>query len=273
MSRKRRKKKKLNLVSIIIPVYRRFDLLQKCLTSIPGAFGDIPHEVIIVDNGSPPDEAKFFYQDWKQHRVIRNKENLGFPKACNKGANQAKAPLLFFLNSDVILDEGSGDLLVRAMDDPGVGICGMKLVFPEEDSTKKGLMGPPGKIQHIGLSTNIRGNMLHHLMGWSEDNPRVNRVRDVYAVTGAALMIRRNLFRDLGRFFEGYGLGTFEDIDICLAARDLGYNVIVEPNAVGVHYTGATVREYGIGYNLQGNEMIFRQRWQQKLMWTEWNIL
>jgi GT2 family glycosyltransferase len=273
MARKRKKKRKLNLVSVIIPVYRRFDLLQKCLESIPGAFGDISYEVIIVDNGSPADEARFFYDDWKQHRVIRNKENMGFPKACNKGANQAKSPLLFFLNSDVILDKGSGDLLVRAMDDPGVGICGMKLVFPEEDSTKKGLMGPAGKIQHIGLSTSIRGDMVHHLIGWSADNPRVNKVRDVYAVTGAALMVRRNLFRDLGRFFEGYGLGTFEDIDLCLAARDLGYNVIVEPKAKGVHYTAATSREYDMYHPLQTNKMIFMQRWQPKLMWTEWNIL
>ena len=49
--------------------------------------------------------------------------------------------------------------------------------------------------------------------------------------------------------------------------------VVVEPQAVGVHYTGATAREYGIGYNLQGNEQIFRSRWGELMQWTEWNVL
>ena len=117
---------------------------------------------------------------------------------------------------------GSGDLLVRAMDDPKVGVVGMKLMFPESDDTKKGLMGPANSIQHVGLSTTIHGDFAHHFIGWNKDNPRVNRVRDVYAVTGAALMTRRKLFFSLGRFFEGYGKGTWEDVDYSLAVRDLG---------------------------------------------------
>lgn len=272
MSRKRNKK--INtLVSIIIPVYRRFDLLAKCLEAIPDAFGEIPFEVIMVDNASPAEEAKPFYDAYSQYIVIRNRENLGFPKACNQGANRANSPLLFFLNSDVILDPGSGELLVKAMDDPIVGICGMKLVFPQEDTTKHGLMGPPGTIQHIGLSTTIKAQFVHHFAGWNVNHPRVNALRDVYAVTGAALMVRKQLFFDLGKFFEGYGLGTYEDVDLCIACRDMGKNVIVEPKAQGTHYTGATAREYGLGYNMHRNQMVFMQRWQEKLMYTEWNVL
>jgi len=273
MTRKRYKKKKKTLVSIVIPVYRRFDLLEKCLESLPGAFGDIPYEVIMIDNASPADEAKPFYEKWKQHRVVRNGQNLGFVKACNRGANLANSPLLFFLNSDVVMNSGSGNLLVKAMDDPEVGICGMKLLFPVDDTTKGGAVGPAGKVQHVGLSTNIKGHFYHHFGGWSPDNPRVQKLRDVYVVTGAALMVRRQLFQKIGKFFDGYGMGTFEDVELCVACRDLGYNVIVEPQAVGTHYTGATAREYGLGYNLRSNEMLFRQRWLQKIMWTEWNIL
>jgi GT2 family glycosyltransferase len=269
--RKRKKKITKTLVSIIIPVHRRFDLLGECLKALPDAFDDIAYEVIMIDNASPTDEAKSFYEKWKKHRVIRNKENLGFPKACNRGANVSKSPLLFFLNSDVLMHPGSGKLLVDVMDDPQIAVCGMKLLFPDEDD--RGLQGPPGKVQHVGLSTNIRGHMSHHLIGWSSDNPRVNQVRDVYAVTGAAMMTRKEHFRKLGGFFEGYGMGTYEDADYCLTCRDLGYNVIVEPKAVGIHYTGATSRAYNLFHPLQQNQMIFMQRWQQKLMWTEWNIL
>jgi GT2 family glycosyltransferase len=273
MKRSRNKKIIQTLVSIIIPVYRRFDLLAKCLESIPEAFGSLPYEVILVDNASPAEEAKPFYDEHSQYTLVRNKENVGFVKACNRGAHLANSPLLFFLNSDVVLQKESGEFLVRAMDDPKVGICGMKLLFPTEDSTKLGLMGPPGTVQHVGLSTNIQGNMVHHFIGWNSDNPRVNRVRDVYAVTGAALMIRKQLFRQVGGFYLGYGQGTWEDCDLSLAVRDLGYNVIVETKAIGTHYTGATAREYGIGYPLQQNQRIFMQRWSQKLMYTEWNVL
>lgn len=275
MSKRKRNKKKVNktLVSVIIPVYRRFDLLTQCLDAIPEAFGDIAHEVIIVDNASPLEEAKPFYEKYPQHRIVRNKENQGFPRACNRGANMATSPLIFFLNSDVILMPGSGDLLVRAMDDPKIGVVGMKLMFPEEDTTKKGLMGPANTIQHVGLSTTIHGDFAHHFIGWSKDNPRPNKVRDVYAVTGAALMTRKALFRQLGRFYEGYGMGTWEDVDYSLAVRDLGYNVIVEPKAEGIHYTGATSREYDLYHPLKQNKLVFMQRWQPKLMWTEWNVL
>jgi GT2 family glycosyltransferase len=248
-------------------------LLAQCLDALPDAFGNIPYDVIIIDNASPKNEADEFYKNYSQHRIIRNRENKGFPETCNRGAKASNAPLVFFLNSDVIMDAGSGDLLVRAMDDPRVGIAGMKLVFPDEDSTNQGLMGPPGTIQHIGLSTNIRTKIVHHFIGWSADHPKVNAVRDVYAVTGAALMVRCNLFKNVGMFFEGYGKGTFEDVDLCLTVRDLGYNVIVEPKAKGVHYTGATSREYGLYHPLQQNEIIFQQRWRDKMMWTEWNIL
>ena len=85
-------------------------------------------------------------------------------------------------------------------------------------------------------------------------------------MTGAALMTRKRLFMDAGKFFEGYGTGTYEDVDYCITVRDLGYNVIVEPKAVGTHYVAATSRHYNLYHPLQHNQTIFMQRWQQKLM-------
>lgn len=258
------------LVDVCIPVHRRFDLLKQCLDALPEAFGNIPYKVIILDNASPKEEADPFYSQYKGMDIIRNRENLGFPASCNKMFNRGVSPLVFFLNSDVILHAGSMLPLVKAMDDPKIGIAGMKLLFPEvTDLPQDGRIRPAGKVQHIGLTTTIHADFIHQFLGWSPDNPRVNAVRDVYAVTGAALLTRRVLYKQAGGFYEGYGKGSFEDVDYSLTIREMGYNVIVVPEAVGVHHTGATSQAYNMPHPLQQNRLIFMQRWANKLDWTQ----
>ena len=275
MTRKRKRhrtkpKIESKLLDIVIPVYRRFDLLEKCLSSIPDAAVNIRYNIIIVDNNSPREEADPFYNQYNNLVVIRNKENFGFPKACNQGVRRKASPLIFLLNSDVILEPNSIDLLVRALDDPKIGVVGMKLLFPEDHAGLNPNIRPAGKVQHVGLATNIQGDFFHIFLGWDADHPKVNATKEVYAVTGAALMTRRSIWNKVGGFFEGYGAGTFEDVDFCLSVRDIGYNIIVETRAVGTHYVGATAEKYQLGYPLQMNRLLLFQRWATKFNYTEY---
>lgn len=202
-----------------MPVFQRFDLLGKCLDAIPEAVDDIEYDITIFDNGSPKEVADEFYgsRTDKNLKVIRSKDNLGFPIACNRGAGQGFAPLIFFLNDDVILEKGSVNRLVRVMDDPSIGIAGMRLMFPEAtDLTQNNFQRPAGKVQHVGLETNIRAELYHIFLGWSGDNPKVKATKKVYAVTGAALMIRRALWTKIGGFNSIYGTGTYKHIKIPL---------------------------------------------------------
>ena len=277
MSRKRTRKKQQKtpqtLVDILIPVLGRFDLLERCLESIPEAIGDIPYQIYIFDNNSPKEEADEFYKSLDRSiRVTRSKQNWGFPTACNRLVNAGTSPLVFLLNSDVILYKESIDLLVREMDDPKMGVCGMRLIFPDDVDvlTKNVQIRPAGKLQHIGLATNIRAEVIHPFISWTADHPRVMVQREVFAVTGAALMTRREIWRKIKGFREEYGLGTFEEVDFQMSVRELGYNIVVVPEAAGLHYTGATAEQYGIGYNLQGNQMTFLQRWGNKITWWQY---
>ena len=273
MSKKQvRKKREQNLVDICIPVYGQFELLEKCLLSIPEAAGNISYQIYIFDNNSPIEEVGSFYTDLdKSIRVIKNKTNIGFPGSCNRMVAAGRSPLLFLLNSDVILHKDSIDNLVKVMDEPKVGVVGMKLIFPEEtDLPHKMGQRPSGKLQHIGLTTNIRAEVQHAFIGWSPDHPRVNAQSEVFAVTGAAMMTRRDIWRRVGGFFEGYGMGTYEEVDFQMVVRELGYNILVEPEASGIHYTGATAERYGLGYNLRNNQMLFMQRWGSKIMWWQY---
>lgn len=256
------------LVDITIPVFGRFDLLTRCLSAIPEAIGDLSYNLIIVDNNSP--EADKFYPV-EHATVIRNKENLGFPKACNIGVARKTSPLIFLLNSDVILQKDAIANAVKAIDNPKVGVVGMKLIFPSEDlGTLDANIRPAGKVQHVGLVTNIRGNFYHIFIGWNPDHPKVLAVHEPYAVTGAALLTRRSIWNKIGGLNEVYGAGTYEDVDYCLSARDLGYNVVIEQSAIGIHYTGATAEFYKMGYPLNQNQMIFMSRWANKLNYTEY---
>lgn len=200
------------LVTVIIPVYRRFDILAKCLESLPAAFDEIDYEVIIIDNGSPVDEKLLIYPELKKrphYRIYEWTENRGFPKACNFGAKNAASPLIFFLNSDVIMSPHSGAKTVALLDDPKVGVAGMKLLFSEtvEDVKLNQQIRPSNMVQHIGIAVNMRGELHHVLSGWSADNPKVLKIHEVHMVTGAALMTRKSLFTKVGGFFEGYGMG------------------------------------------------------------------
>ena len=254
------------LLSVIIPVHGRFDLLEQCLSALPDAARDVPYKVILIENASPKEEADPFYARISSaFAVIRNKTNLGFPKACNQGARKALTPLLFFLNSDVILKPGAISNMVKALDDPNIGIVGAKLIFPHGTQS-----GPEGKVQHVGLATDIRGEWVHLFIGWNPDNAKVRAVRDVLAVTGAALMTRRSIYNQVGGFDEAYGVGTYEDVDYCLKVRLTGKNVIVEQAAVGEHWTNATARAYSLSFPLNQNKSIFMSRWINKYPWSAW---
>jgi len=254
------------LLNIVIPSYNSFDFLENCLASIPEAADGIDYFVTIVENGSDPDKVKGFYEKIEGDNVYvqKHKQALGFPLACNMGAKRKACPLILFLNADVTLEPGSIKEMVKTMDDPEVGIVGMKLLFPEDTPH-----GPYDTIQHVGLALDIKAKPYHIFIGWNKDNPKPNAMDDVWTVTGAALMVRRSLFNKAGGFDEKYGKGTFEDLDLCLTIRKLGYKIKVNTDAVGYHYVGHTESQYPMNRNYQ----LFMQKWGQELKWNEWKYL
>jgi GT2 family glycosyltransferase len=274
------------LLDVCIPVYRNIPLLENCLSHIPEAINGISTTITIFDNGTPKEEKLGLYPKLKgtsalldslkeagvvSVNIIEYGQNIGFPRACNLGVRKGSAPLIFLLNSDIELFPNAIENAVKALDDPKIGVVGMKLLFPEKDTVGlNGSIRPAGKVQHVGLHTNVRSDFVHSFLGWSADHPKVMKVRDAYVVTGAALMTRRSLWKQIGGFFEGYGRGTFEDCDFCLSVRDLGYNIIVETKSVAYHYAGATAEKYQIPYPLQINKQILLSRWGNKLNWTEY---
>jgi len=260
---------KKSLVDVcVLTVGSRFDLLRKCLDSIDNqTFKDF--NVFLFDNGSNVKEKLANIDLFNRYETRRSEQMVGFPKAANECIRMGKSPLVLFVTDDVELFPDTLDKLVKRMDDPSIGICGLKLLFPKGNNRGR----PSEKVQHIGHGMTVKGDIIHPLVGWDSDHPKCCVSRDVISVTGAVFMTRRNLFNKIGGFYEGYGKGTFEDVEYCFSCRELGHRVFIDTDAMGYHYTGATVEKLQIGYPLQLNSMMFKSRWANRGMyWSEWDM-
>jgi GT2 family glycosyltransferase len=271
------------LIDVLMPVFGEWVLAEKAYQSIAPAMEGVGEEyrVHIMDNGTPEwlnqqgqsvsavQQALGLRQKMRpQDTFHRVEKNLGYPGGVNELAKRGRAPLILIWTSDVVMTPGSIVPLVRAMDDPSVGLVGAKFLFPLDESPH----GPAGKVQHAGLEININGEPIHQFIGWSSDNPRVNRRCEVPAVTGALFMTRRNLWEKFGGMDPAYGLGTYEDVDYAFKVRESGSKVLYEPAAWGYHYVGGSIKKGAgrQGFNLPLNATVFRGRWAQRLGWTEW---
>lgn len=259
----------MKLLDIVIPVYGRFDLLDRCIKAILASDTPFGYNVILVDNNSPDQvEAKEFYSQYEHNTdffIKRNKENQGFPRACNYGARRKSSPLILFLNSDAFVNPNTLQLLVKELDDPDIGIVGTKLIFPE------GIPNPnfAGKVQHVGVSLNVHGVAHHPLLGWEPNHKRVLAIREIFAVTGALLMTRRNLFQSINGFDEQYGGGTFDDLDYCMAVRTAGKKIILNQDAWCYHYANASAMQYKVGFPMEENRAKFLMKWKDKLFYSD----
>lgn len=263
------------LIDIVITTGGRFDMLQKCLDALYTEAEKTPLSIYILDNASPAEERianeqMFFNREDSsvvEFRSKRIQQSMGFPASNNEGARMGSAPLIMFLNDDVELHEGAIQKVVDNFKDETIGAIGIKLIFsPYRNHPNY----PQGKVQHIGLALDIRGEAIHPLIAWSPDHPKTKISRDVIAVTGACLTVRRNLFNRVGGFSVEYGAGTYEDVDLCFKVRQQGQRVWVNCDATGYHYTNATVEKKKVGFPLQQNKLIFQTKWGDSglMAWT-----
>ena len=244
------------LVSIIIPIYGKVDYTLRCLASIAKHLPEVAIEVIIVDDCSPDDSLDVL-SEVKGIRLLRNKQNQGFIRSCNKGAKAAKGQYLYFLNNDTKVTEGWLDALLRTfIDFPGTGLAGSKLVYPDGRLQEAG-----GIIWQDGSAWNFGRFQNPHL-------PVYNYAREVDYCSGASIMVPKSLFEELGGFDEHYSPAYCEDSDLALKIRDKGYRVIYQPLSTVIHYEGITsgtdITQGTKAYQVVNSKKQF-VRWQQRL--------
>jgi GT2 family glycosyltransferase len=244
------------LVSIIIPAFNQWDYTLSCLHSIRANTPEVAYEVIVADDSSTDETGKIL-DHVGNIRVIRNGCNLQFLKNCNRAARLASGKYLLFLNNDTNVQKNwLSRLLEPAEKDPAVGMVGAKLVYPD------------GRLQEAGGIIWSDGSGWNY--GWFDDpqKPQYNYPREPDYVSGACLLIRRDLWEKTGGFDERFAPAYYEDTDLAFQVRSLGYKVIYQPESVVVHFEGissGTDPDAGTKRHQEINRMIFLEKWRPVL--------
>lgn len=244
-------------VSIVIPVYDQIHYTYACLLSILEHTKDVSYEVIVADDMST-DATRELEKYTQNLRVVRSGTNQGFLKNCNYAAARARGHYLMFLNNDTQVTEGWLKALVDLIrSDPTIGMVGSKLVYPD------------GRLQEAG------GIIWSDGSGWNygrlddPDKAEYNYVKDVDYISGAAILLSRALWEQIGGFDERYAPAYCEDSDLAFAVRRAGYRVVYQPLSKVIHFEGVSngtdVNGTGLKrYQVENGEKL-KEKWAQEL--------
>lgn len=233
--------------SIIIPAFNHAALTRQCLEAI---LGRDKAEVIVVDDGSTDGTARMLAVFGNKIKVVKHRRNSGFATSCNDGASTATGQLLVFLNNDTIPQPGWLGALVRySKRHPKAAAVGAKLLYP--DNT----------IQHAGVVICQDGYPRHIYSGFRADHPAVCRSRRFQIVTAAAMLVRRDLFLQMGGFDTSFRNG-FEDVDFCLRLGEVGHEVHFCAESVVEHLESVSPGRFR---HDNRNVALYRRRWLGKV--------
>jgi GT2 family glycosyltransferase len=246
------------VVSIIIPVLDRVDLLLGCLDSLAQLVEPCPRETIVVANGTDP--ARLPAMEARDDiTLVRSVVNLGFGGGCNWGARRARGRYLVFLNDDTEAETGWLSALLRAAGtDERIGAVGSRLA------------GFDGTLQEVGGVLWSDGGT--HRLGRGLAGPAAGSdevIRDVDYSSGCGLLVTRDAWEAVGGFDPGYYPGYHEDVDLCLAVRSHGYRTVVVPAARLRHHEGASTDEAYRALAARRSGLRFIAKWAEALQGYE----
>ena len=201
-------------LSIIIVSYNNKELLRQCLNSIhENVSTDCHYEIIVVDNNSQDNAVKMLQEEFPYVAVIDNSENYGFAKANNMGLRIAQGRYIILLNNDTFVLGRSFETLIEYMDaHPEVGAVSPRLLNGD------------------GVTTQFQGG--GSTKKWLSKTPR-----KVSFITGAALLIRQAVYKNVGGLDEKFFFYN-EDLDWCTRMLKAGWQIHYVPLASVIHYGG-----------------------------------
>jgi GT2 family glycosyltransferase len=221
-------------VSIIIPTKDNVDVLKRCVSSILEKTIYDNYEILLIDNQSVRKETFDYYEQLKPNlkiRIFSYDKPFNYSAINNFAVSQVTTPYILFLNNDteVITGEWLMAMLEHAQRE-NIGAVGAKLLYPNNT------------VQHAGVVIGIMGNPsigghAHRHLPYQDHGyfGRADNIQNVSAVTAACLLMKKEIFEQIGGFEEELAI-AFNDVDLCLKIRDAGYLIVYTPYAHLYHH-------------------------------------
>lgn len=244
-------------VAVVIPSWNSLELLPRCLDSLAGQGVEV--EPMVVDNGSADGSVELLERRGVPHVALP--ENVGFAAAVNLGVSRTEAETVLALNADTVLEPGCLALLLDALEaDPKLGGVQPRLLQLEGGTRAPGEDGGPARATDLpdpaaarlysaGQALTADGRALELGAGQAQP-PRLPDAHEVFGVCGAACLLRRRLFTELGGYDESY-FAFYEDVDLNVRARIAGWRFAYVPAAVVWHVGNAS---WQAGFDRPGAE-------------------
>ncbi len=226
------------LVSIIIITRDNFTLLNRCIESLLQNTRYLNYEIVIADNGSVDKDMLFFLEKveagiFSNISALRMNAEFNFSLIANQASREAKGEILLFLDNDTeVIQSQWLDVLLQQVMRPEVGLVGPRLEYYD------------GRIQHGGFILGVNDGVENVFDGYNSAEPGylfyLNNVRNVSALSSSCLMIRKNVFDEVGGFSDDVFKFYYGDVDLALKLTQQGYLHIWTPYARVKHMGGGS---------------------------------
>ena len=248
------------LVSIIIPVHNKMKYTYYCIKSILAAENSLSYE-IIISNDMSTDNTKMLkgkrFKNINNLFIYNNDKKYGFLSNCNKAVKKARGKYILFLNNDTKVHKEWLTFLLKLIEgDEKIGMVGSKLIYPN------------GTLQEAGGIIWKNGDGWNFGRGQNASMPEYNYVKEVDYISGASILIRRNIWDKIGGFDERFIPAYYEDTDFAFELRKYGYKVMYQPLSIVEHYEGISngkniisdIKQYQ-----EINRIKFIEKWKEEL--------
>jgi GT2 family glycosyltransferase len=219
-------------VAVVIPSWNSLDLLPRCLASLRGQGVEL--ELLVVDNGSADGSPAYLEREGVPHLDLPR--NIGFAAAVNLGVRRTSAAAVLVLNADTVLEPGAVPALLEALetDEQLGGVQPRILQLRQGESAA----AEEAELYSVGQALTADGRALE-LGAGERQTPQRLQPTEVFGVCGAACLLRRSMFEQLGGYDERY-FAFYEDVDLNVRGRIAGWRFGYVPDAVIWHVGNAS---------------------------------
>lgn len=218
-------------VSVLILTWEGLPLVKECVAEVIAQISqwNVPHEVILIDNGSTDGTVAYVRDEWPDVKVVALDKNYGFGVANNKAVQQTQYDVLLFLNNDLVLEEGFIEPMLDAVRRDNVFAVAPKILRWDKITIDDGL-------RYADFYSGLFDVKL------DTDQTKIDLPHYVTFFCGACFVCKKDLFLAMGGFDALYTPYAWEDLDLGYRAWKRGLTVVYEPKAIAYHKREATTR-------------------------------